>query len=94
MTEYNQTRDLIMDVLALAPDEAREFLNNRLVKAHITWPQFYDLVILHGPSLGFTSDQWLDFHLKIPHWRLLDDKGLMDLLSVNQREQLGHVLDR
>ncbi len=64
-------------------------LDHDLADHQMTRQQFYDGVILHGPTIGLPSDQWLDFHRKIPHWRLRDDRALMNLMSENQREMLN-----
>ncbi len=87
--EFDKTKDLIDLVLATKAELARKALENRLSSMGRTTPEFYDGVLSHGPKMShYTSDQWLDFFRKIPHWRLLDDKTLMDKLSPNQREIL------
>ncbi len=53
-----------------------------------TAPEFYDGVILHGPDMTYTSDQWFDFHQKVPHWRLQREERLIGKLTPRQRELL------
>lgn len=86
---YEETKSLIDGVLAVGRDDARKVLQVELKRMDRTMQEFYEGVIQHGPHLtSYTSDQWLDFHLKIPHWRLQREKALMDKLSPKQRELL------
>ncbi len=86
---YNQTIFLIDRVLESHLNEASEVLRKELSKMRLTIQSFYDGTIHHGPYLNcYTSDQWLDFHLKVPHWRLRAEEGLMKKLSPKHREIL------
>lgn len=86
--KYEETKSLIGLVLRAARMNALEILQSALDENGWTMPEFYDGVIEHAIGLPYTSDQWLDFHQKVPHWRLRDEKALMDKLSPRQREQL------
>lgn len=85
---FDQTRFLIDVVLSAKNGEALASLNETLTEIGRSAPEFYEGVISHGPFMNYTSDQWLDFHLKVPHWRLRDEKPLMDKLSAKQRSML------
>lgn len=85
---YQETEELIEFVLTAKRQTVWERLNDRIVQSERSIPEFYEGVLKHGPKMSYTNDQWFDFLRKIPLWRLLEDKGLMDKLSPNQREQL------
>lgn len=90
--EFDLTKVLIDQILKSARDKAYSILLFELEQINRTVPEFYEGVIKHGPTMPYTSDEWLDFHLKVPHWRLLDDKGLMDKLSEKQLEILAQAI--
>lgn len=82
---YDETKLLIGLVLQAKRDLVSEQLFNALAGMKHDHPEFYDGVIKHSPGMPLTSDQWLDFLLKVPHWRLLEEKALIDKLSPHQR---------
>ncbi len=86
--EFKETKILIDIVLSASPKAVEELLILNVKLLNRTIQQFYDGVIRHGPSMDYTSDQWFDFHSKAPHWRLRDEKTLMDKLTPRQRENL------
>lgn len=71
-----------------------ERLGARLKSYNRSFPEFFDGVIAHGDDIALTSDQWLEFLLKVPHWRLLREKALLNKLSPNQREILEKELKK
>ncbi len=85
---FYETKWLIDLVLRTEAAAALIALREELRETKRKEPEFYDGVILHGPGMIYSSDQWLDFHIKVPHWRLRDEKALMDKLSPSQREML------
>lgn len=85
---YEETKVLIDRVLEARKENVSQVLDDGLGQLSRSMPEFYDGIIKHGPGMTYTSDQWLDFHLKVPHWRLRDDRTLMDKLSPKQRERL------
>ena len=85
---YKETKMIIDDVLKTDSEGVSSLLKSSLEDAGRTFPEFYDGVILHGPDMNYTSDQWFDFHQKIPHWRLQAEESLMRKLSPRQRELL------
>lgn len=87
---FEETKRIIEKVLKVSdPNETRILVHTELNLMNRPVPEFYDGVILHGPKMtDYTSGQWLDFHLKISHWRLLAEKSLMDKLSPMHRELL------
>ncbi len=86
--EYVPTQFIIDLVLEVMPAQAADKVNMALKKMDRTRPEFYEGVIKHGPFMTYTSAQWLDFHRKVPHWRLRAAKALMDKLSPRHREVL------
>lgn len=87
---YYETQRLIDEVLKSSEYEAQQVLQFQLRLMGRSMPEFYDALIEHGPHISsYTSDHWFDFHRKVPHWRLLREKQLMDKLSPVQREKLG-----
>lgn len=89
MTTYEETKELIEIVLNSSKEEAIDYLRVGLKARELSEPEFYDGIIRHGPAMKYTSDQWLDFHVKIPHWRLRRERALMDKLSPRQKEILN-----
>ncbi len=88
---YHETEVLIDLVLRFKKEEARKALHFQLDLMSYQEPEFYEGVIKHGPFMKYSSEQWFDFHFKVPHWRLREEKALMDKLSESQREQLPEV---
>lgn len=87
---YKETQELIDTVLSATNEKASKVLHHRLQSKGRDITEFYDGVIKHGPKMPYSPTQWLDFHLKIPHWRLQAEKALMDKLSANQRNLLKY----
>ncbi len=88
---YDETKFVIDKVLDLPIESAEKGLKIVLEEFNRATPEFYEGVIKHGPKMPYTSDQWLDFLRKIPHWRLRDEKTLMDKLSPRQRSLLPPI---
>lgn len=86
---FNETETAIKNILEADKADATLVLNTLLQNIEKNVGQFYDGVIEHGPKMGITDEQWFDFHNKINHWRLRQDKRLMDKLSARHREILG-----
>lgn len=87
--DYAETKRLIDRVLDYETSESEQDLNEDLRSMGRTRQEFYDGIIKHGRGMDYTSDQWFDFHKKVPHWRLRRERALMDKLSPRQREILG-----
>lgn len=85
---HNETKYFIDLVLNTNSNDVRVRLYEELSNNDHSMPEFYDGVIQHGPFMNYTSEQWFDFHLKVPHWRLRDESSLMNKLSPHMREQL------
>lgn len=92
MTNYEETKFIIAKVLEVNREDATKVLHTELLARGLRAPEFYDGVIMHGTSLPFNPQQWFNFHTKIPHWRLLEHKPLMDKLSENQRAELFKLI--
>ncbi len=88
-TDYTETEEIINLILGVKSQDPTKVLHLLLKARGKTAPEFYDGVIKHGVKMKFNSDQWFEFHRKIMHWRLLNEKALMSKLSEKQREQLG-----
>lgn len=86
---FEETKFVIDRVLEFSRADINEELKVVLTRMKQTMPAVYEGVLEHGPYMNFyTSAQWLDFHLKVPHWRLRRDKDLMAMLSPRHREML------
>lgn len=86
---YGETKLLIEKVLSFDKATASVDLDTELNKMGRTIQSLYEGVLLHGPKMNFyTSDQWLDSHQKVPHWRMRRDDELMAMLAPRHREML------
>lgn len=85
---YNDTMTLIQFVLRLPKEIARKGLHIELSKRRWTEAEFCAAVLIHGKGLDLTTDQWFDFHSKVPNRLLRDDTELMNKLSPKQRQLL------
>ncbi len=88
---YAETEVLIDLVLRSKMEDLSKLFHAELRNMGRREPEFYDGVILHGPFMKYSSEQWFDFHFKVPHWRLRDEKALMDKLSESQRQRLPEL---
>ena len=86
---YLDTKKLIQLVLERPTKTAWQALNRALKVMNSSEPEFYAGVIEHGMGLPFSSEQWFDFHSKIPDRLLRDHVELMNKLSPSQRKALG-----
>ncbi len=86
---YVDTGSLIKLVLDGPKKTARQALNQALKEMGSSEPEFYAGVIEHGTGLPFSSEQWFNFHSKIPDRLLRDHVELMNKLSPSQRKALG-----
>lgn len=87
-TSRAETKTLIDGVLNSDISLARKDLHLNLRKMGRGEPDFYYGVLDHCERLPYSSDQWLDFLMKIPVRILHDDPILMSKLSETQREKL------
>ncbi len=85
---YNETKEFIDFVLVHPMVNIRKRLNTQLKRRRLKEQEFYAGVMEHGKGMPYTSDQWFDFHSKIPDKLLRDDPDLMNKLSPRQREDL------
>ncbi len=85
---YIETKTLKDFVLARPKEDIRIKLNRELKRRHTKEQEFYAGVMEHGKGMPYTSDQWFDFHSKIPDKLLREDPDLMNKLSPRQRESL------
>ena len=88
---YSDTKSLVDFVLETPFREARKHLHWKLQRLGRNEPEFYSGIIEHGPYMHFTSDEWFDFHRKIPVAILRDDSRLMNKLSQSQLHNLPSV---
>jgi hypothetical protein len=86
---FDETKVLIDLILNTNHEIARQILHKELGAMDRKEPEFYDGVIQHGPFMNYSAEQWFDFHMKVPHWRLRDEPSLMNKLSP---EQTGRLL--
>ncbi len=87
--KYEETKYLIDRVLSFDQNHAPEQLELELAKMNRSIQALYDGLLLHAQFMSFyTSDQWLDFHRKVPHLRLRRDAALMNKLSPKHRQLL------
>lgn len=84
----HETQDLIQAVLRCDKSDVIARLNARLKDCRASHQQFYSAIIMFGQRLDFSSEQWLDFLIKLPHWRLLAEKSIVNRLSPNQKKIL------
>jgi hypothetical protein len=76
-------------VIALPESTSRSSLHRDLVERKMTEAQFITAVLLHGPSMPLTSEQWFNFMSRIPNKLLRREKLIISKLSKSHREKLG-----
>lgn len=87
--DFPETRRLIIIVLKADKETVTSRLKSSLDALQNSFPEFYEGVITHGPFMDFTSDEWFDFHKKVPHWGLRAEDSLMKKLTPTHLKALN-----
>lgn len=88
---YNETKDLIDLVLLEPKEEARTRLNTALVLLKSKEGAFYDGIVMHGPGMRLTNEQWFELLSRLPNRILRSQLNLNGLLSEEQLKRLPPV---
>jgi hypothetical protein len=87
--KHEETKALIDDVLGWPKAEASRLLHERLIEMDRSEPEFCFGVIEHGRGMRYTPEQWFDFLSKISNRFFVDQRWLMNMLTEEQKQQLG-----
>lgn len=86
---YNETKHLIDLVLNESIQDARLALNLSLKEFGRTEPEFCMGVVEHGEHLPYSSEQWVEFLVRVPNRLFEHEHWLLNKLTFNQRQKLG-----